>query len=413
MVSLKNTVTIDNNGNPSNEPNDDTASVTAGSTSYVPLTREYVTLDGSWAYWRVTVNPDGYALNNGKAITLDDTFDDEVTGDAKQSIDYASVAVSNGSVTYDYSGNTGTFVIPDNTPVTITYRTRITAHPGEARNFRGTAVLKDDPKGNEIARATAGATGEPVVIYPSASDVDGSGNYMVKLYVYAEEQMQQGIPGAKFILLDANQRALEYKKGANEGEPVTFVTGADGYVDITLDEEPGDVSIEKNTAYYLEMMQAVEGYQKDNTLYSFMITDDPDYNSGGFWTYYNGDTMKVRLYKATPGLSVSIRFSGSYTLREDQQNAVTAVLQKQDEHGNWVEVERHPYTDSQWGAIKFVEQLYDPGLGDYQNKYRVVEEWQRPWDLPEEINLDTSYYCMVGTAPSKPSTEPQVFYVSS
>ena len=254
----------------------------------------------------------------------------------------------------------------------------------------------------------------PVAIWPSPSDVGGLGNkYMVKLYVYADKQMQQGIPGATFILLDANQRALEYKKGANEGEPVTFVTGADGYVDITLDEEPGDVSIEKNTAYYLEMMQAVEGYQKDNTLYSFMITDDPNYDSGGFWAYYNGDTMKVRLYPAEPGLRVSIRFSGSYTLREDQQNDVTAVLQMKNEHGNWIEVECHPYSDNQRGTIVFDTQLYDPALGEYQNEYRVVEENQKPWDLPEEISLVTNYYCMVGTKSSNPSTEPQVFDVRS
>ena len=165
--------------------------------------------------------------------------------------------------------------------------------------------------------------------------------------------MQKGIEGATFILLDANQRALEYKLGENAGQPVTFTTGSDGYANIELHEEPGDVSIEKNTGYYLEMMQAVEGYQKDNTLYSFMITDDPAYSSGGFYKYYNGDTMKVRLYAPTPGLSVSIRFSGSYALREDQQNEVTAVLQKLEPHNHWVEVERHPYTDTQWGAITF------------------------------------------------------------
>ena len=96
------------------------------------------------------MNPDGYTLNGGSPLTLADTFDDDyptkdTKTDAGQSIDYASVVVSNGSVTYDYSGSTGTFVIPDSTPVTITYRTRITAQPGEAKNFRGTAVLKTAP----------------------------------------------------------------------------------------------------------------------------------------------------------------------------------------------------------------------------------------------------------------------------
>ena len=383
--------------------------------SATPLTREYVALDGSWAYWKVTVNPKGYTLNGGRPLVLSDTFDDGIEMDAGQTIDYASVKVeSSGAVTYDYSGNTGVFVIPDNTPATITYRTRVTAQPGEAALFRGTAVLRDT-ENNTIASATAGVTEEAVVIYPSPSDVGGLGdNYMLKLFVYADGAMQTGVSGAQFILLDANQRALEYKQGDNKGEPVTFTTGEDGHVNIELHEEAGDISIEKNTGYYLEMIQAVDGYQKDNTLYSFMITDDPAYSSGGFYKYFNGDTMKVRLYPASAGLSVSIRFSGSYAMSQEQQNAVTAVLQKWDETANdWVEVERHPYTDTAWGAIKFNEALHDETLGAFQNIYRVVEENQSPWDLPQDVNLETTYYCLVNSSGSDPHAQPQEFSVSS
>ncbi len=409
QAAVQNTVTISNSGNPSNDPDDDSASVTTEGISYTPLTREYVTLNGSWAYWEVTVNPNGYTLNGGSALTLEDTFDDKAAEDAEQSIDYTSIAISGSGVTYDYSGSTGTFVIPDNTPVTITYRTRVTAQPGEAVTFRGTAVLKDT-EGNTIASTTAGAVTKAVVIYPSASDVTGS-DYMVRLYVYGENAMQQGIAGATFILLDANQRPLEYKAGANKGQPVTFMTGSDGYVNIELPED-GGVSIEKNTGYYLEMKQAVAGYQKDNTLYSFLITDDPTYSSGGFYKYFNGDTIKVRLRLSSAGLSVSIRFSGSYALREDQKNNVTAVLQMLDKNNNWVEVERHPYTDAESGTIRFDEVLYNAELAG-QNIYRVVEENESPWDLPEDISLTTRYYCLVNAGESDPHTEPQEFWADN
>ena len=397
------------------ETTDGTEVVAASENTSVPdnvLTREYVTQDGSWAYWRVTVNPEAQTLNGDNYLTLIDTFDDGIDGDAHQAIDYSSVTVtSDAGITYDYSNITGTFVIPDATSVTITYRTHITAQPGEEVLFRGTARLQDGA-GNTLASATAGATEEKVAIYPSPSEASGSGNnYMLKLYVYAENAMQQGIEGAQFILLDANQRTLTYKQGDNKGQPVVFTSGSDGYVNIELNEEPGDISIEKNTGYYLEMIQAVDGYQKDNTLYSFMITDNPAYSSGGFYKYYNGDTMKVRLYPANAGLSVSIRFSGSYTMREDQQNSVTAVLQKLDDEDNWIEVERHPYTDAQYGAIKFTEVLYSGEL-QYQNIYRVIEENQSPWDLPEDINLETTYYCMINSAGSEPYAEPREFSVT-
>ncbi len=381
-----------------------------GTDADISLTREFLTLDGSWAYWKVTVNSEG--AEAGSALTLLDSFDDGVDGDAGQSIDYSSVRVSVGSVTYDYSGTTGTFAIPDETPVTITYRTRITAEPGDECTFRGTAILQD-ADGNEIARSLAGQT-EPVEIYPSASEVSGDSDYMLKLYVYANGEMQTGIQGAQFILLDANQRALQYKVGDNKGEPVTFTTDENGYANVELNEEDGDVAIEKNTGYYLEMIQAVDGYQKDNTLYGFMITDDPAYSSGGFWKYYNGDTMKVRLHPASGGLRVSIRFSGSYTMSTEQQNAVTAILQKKDEvNDTWVEVERHPYTDMENGAIKFNEVLYDETLGEFQNIYRVAEENQSPWDLPEDIVLDTTYYNLINSGSSDPYTEPQEFSVEN
>ena len=419
---VQNTVTIvssdaDGNPNPSDRPEDNTATDDGVTVPYAALTREYIKLDGSWAYWQVTVNPGAYTLNGGKSLTLADTFDDkfpdaEHPTDAGQSIDYDSIkVVSGGAVSYDYSSSTGTFVIPDNTPVTITYRTRITSQPGASENFRGTARLKNSD-GTVIASDTAGAIDEKAVIYPSASDVGGFGsNFMVKLYVYAEGQMQTGIPGAQFILLDANQRAQEYKVGDNKGQPVTFTTGEDGYVNIELHEEPGDVEIQKNTGYYLEMIQTVEGYQKDNTLYSFMITDDPSYSSGGFYKYYNGDTMKVRLYPASAGLSVSVRFSGSYALRDDQKNDVVVILSKLDSAYNWVEVERHSYAEEQWGSIKFDEVLYDPNATK-QSTYCVFETNESPWDLPEEINLVTTYYCLVNTGESDKYPEPQSFKVS-
>ena len=417
-ASVENVVTITNNDadgnpNPSNSVGDDTG--TASFTMpYQPLKREYLHLDGSWAYWKVTVNPSGYTLSGGKALTLLDTFNDEVLLDADQSIDYASISIeSDGVVTYDYSSYKGAFVIPDNTAVTITYRTRITSQLGEAHFFRGTAVLQNADE-ETIASSTAGVTQNAVVIYPSPSDVEGLGStYKVKVYVYGDGNMQKGIEGARFILLDAGQRALEYKVGANAGEPVTFTTDAEGYATVELHEEAGDVSIEKNTGYYLEMMQAVAGYQKDNTLYSFMITDDPSYSTGGFYQYYNGDTMKVRLYTMEPGLKVSIRFSGSYTMRDDQQNEVTAVLQRLADDGKtWEEVERHPYTDAKWGTITFTTPL-EPGDLDWRECYRVTEENQKPWDLPENINYEATYYLLHNTAASDPHGESPEFSVDS
>lgn len=374
------------------------------------LSRAMLSLEGSWATWQVVVNSEAATLNGGENLVLADTFDDGVKGHARQSIDYASINVeSSNAVSYDYSGNTGTFVIPDGTTVTITYRTRVTAGSGQAvanATFQGTAVLKKEADGAIITTATATETR---TIYPSASDVAGFGtNYMVKLYVYADGRMQTGIAGTKFILLDADKRAMEYKLGDNAGEPVTFVTDENGYANIELSEEDGDVSIEKNTTYYLEMIQAPNGFQKDNTLYNFMITDDPNYNSGGTYTYYNGDTMKVRLYEATPGLRVSLRFSGNYALTQDQQDAVTASLQKYNSsQDDWEDIESHPNSDAERGTITFSTEL------ETGEVYRVAQDNEYPWDLPESVYLTSTYYCLIGSGDSDPKSEPQEFYLTA
>ncbi len=369
------------------------------------LTKEMISLEGSWATWKIQVNPGAKPLGDGNALTLTDTFNPFLNTE-NQSIDYASIDVTDDRVTYDYSGSTGTFVIPDAAPVTITYRTRIAAQPGKSVIFGNHAQLLDS-SGEKLAEAKCEQTH---VIYPSASDVAGFGsNYMIKLFVYAEKQMQAGVPDAKFILMDANKVPMEYKAGENKGQPVIFTTGQDGYVNVELNEEDDGVKIEKNTVYYLEMINAPGGYQKDNTLYSFMITDDPNYNSGGVYTYYNGDTMKVRLYQASPGLRVTLRFSGNYDLTKDQQDNVIAVLQKYDEESRtWVEVERHPNSDAQWGAIPFAADL------EANKRYRVVQENVTDWHIPVTIKLTSTYYCTIGSEEdSGKSTEPKEFTLTA
>lgn len=366
------------------------------------LSKEMIDIDGSWATWQIDVNSKLLKLNDGNPLTLNDTFT------SNQSIDYSSIQVTSG-VTYDYRGSTGTFVIPDETKVTISYRTRIAANAGEVADFGNTALLKDSD--GEIDHIT---TDESHVIYPSASDVAGNtGKYMVKLYVYGDANMQTGISGAQFILLDANKRPLSFKKGDNTGEGVTFTTNENGWVNIELNEEEGDVAIEKNTAYYLEMIKTPEGYKRDSTLYNFMITDDPSYNSGGVWTYYNGDTIKVRLYAEEASLNVSIRFSGNYSLRTDQQNNIIAVLQKRNNStGAWEELERHPYSDFVNGSLTFSYGTEDNPF-EVGQRYRVIEENQIPWDIGEGVIASATYYLIVGSGDSENDDKPMEFTVTN
>ena len=348
-------------------------------------------LEGSWANWKITVNPDGNTLNEGRVLTVSASFS------AGQSIDYSSISVSSG-VSYEYRGSTGTYTIPDGTPVEIRYRTRIVANPGDTVEFSNQVGLLDD-SGNVIDELTAAETR---VIYPSASDVaTTTGVYMVRLYVYGNSQMQAGIPGAEFILLDENRRPMSYKAGEHKGEAVIFTTKETGYADVRLNTETDGIAIEKNTRYYLEMIQAPEGYKIDSTLYSFLIADNPDYDAN---EYYNGDTLKVRLYPEEASLNVSVRFSGNYSLTADQQNGVDIILQKQTAENTWEELERHSYSEFSYGSLTF-----DAGNAEHPfemgTTYRLIEENERPWDLESTVSVSTSWYLMIGSEASVQSQE--------
>ena len=320
-----------------------------------------------------------------------------------QSIDYPSIQATNG-VSYDYRGTTGTYVVPDAAELVINYRTRVVAEPGEVVDFSNSAILLGT--GGEVLADTTCT--QQVEIYPSASDVaTTTGVYMVRFFVYGDASMQSGLEGAQFILLDENRRPMSFRLGENTGETVTFTTDAGGYADIRLDaEEPGDVAIEKNTQYYLEMIHAPEGYKIDNGLYGFIIKDHPDYSK---YEYYNGDTLKVRLYPEEASLNVSVRFSGNYSLTTEQQNGINLILQKKN-GATWETVETHSYSEFSYGSLTFRTGSTDPF--ERGATYRVIQENESPWDLDSSVALTSTYYLIVGSGTADQGSAPQEFTVT-
>ena len=179
---------------------------------------------------------------------------------------------------------------------------------------------------------------------------------------------------------------------------ITFTTGDKGTVTVALDQERDGLSIQKNTVYFLEMTAApydvLDGvyYQKDDTFYSFLITDEPSYEYGDIFSYFNGDVLKVRCYPEAEGINVTKRFGGNYTLTDEQKNAIRFVLQKEAQYtaSGWVDVESHTYADFAYGSINF-----DTGrkggteLEDFAT-YRIIEEHALPEALADTIDENVS-----------------------
>ena len=338
---------------------------------------------GSIASYKITVNPNGRKMNDGNALTVLDILqaDGSVT---KQSIEYGSIEVSpSDGVSYDYSGYTGTFIIPDETTVTITYQTRVLGTAGETCNFSNTSKIGvyEDGSFDEWGSVTVV---DEETITPTESDISGEeGDYWIFAYTYADGHLERGLGGAEFRLLDSNQRPVIYKKGEKIGQEVKFTTNETGTVQVILRQEADGIRIRKNTAYYLEMTKTPvydngDGtytyYQKDNTLYSFVITDNPSYSQSGVYTYFNGDVLKVRCHEESTGINVTKRFSGNYVPTDEQKNQIQFILEKENTAtGEWDEIERHGYDEFEHDAFNFEHGSHGWSREDYGATFRVRE----------------------------------------
>ena len=180
-------------------------------------------VDGNRVSYRVEVNPDALKLNGGEDLRLLDTLYDakKNPGFTNQSIDYSTISFDPDNIddiNYDYSGYTGTYTIPDETHVIITYETRVLGGAGEICSFGNAASLLTSD-GSSIDEDSTTKTQK---IYPKASDVGDQGDYMIKLFVYGDTNMRTGLPDARFFLQDANQRPV-YKSNGEKEQYVTSI----------------------------------------------------------------------------------------------------------------------------------------------------------------------------------------------
>lgn len=346
--------------------------------TYRPMGKQLVSYARNRATFQIDLNPNGLQLGGGypSVITMTDTFSTNL------SVDYSSIQVTASGrggaedVSWDYAGYTGFFTIPDETHVTIIYSASVIGAPGEAVTFHNTVAFASFTQRLEETRTVTATSG------------GSAGVYQLRLFKYAEGHMESGLPGATFRLLDANKQPVRYVRGEKAGQPVTFTTGDDGFVTVTLSQSRDGLSIRKNTVYYLEEIQAptVDGtaYHRDATYYSFLISDNPDYSAGGVYVYANGDILKIRNYEDEGGLYISKRFAGNVSPTAEQQAAIRFVLERQTA-GGWETVATYPYSQFTSGVIHVDSDDLTPGV------YRVREENAEvaDWSLTVSAEVDS------------------------
>ena len=235
----------------------------------------------TYANYTITLNPAKANLNNGAPLTLKDTF-------TNQSVDYQSISITTypagRQVTYDFSGNVGTFTVPDATKVVITYRARLLSS-GSA-NEQVTATNTADFAGSHVE------TTKTATIHTSGRG--SASNPYIKLLKYSAGNMADGLEGANFALYKASDKANPLK---------VFTTDADGTAIIQGDQSKDGFSLVKGTQYILKEITAPAGYELDPTEYLFTIATDSQSNYDQH-IYVNGDTLKVSNRKKTGSISI-------------------------------------------------------------------------------------------------------------
>ncbi|MDO4806911.1 MAG: prealbumin-like fold domain-containing protein, partial [Coriobacteriales bacterium] len=235
-----------------------------------------------WPEFRITLNPGAELLNKGEPLTMTDTVQN-------LNVDITSIrAEPSEGVTWDMTGNTVTYSIPDATKVVITYRARVALSssptPGTTQHitFSNTAEMKgySDNVEQTAVRKNEGAGSASIA--------------SINLMKYEAGNMKKTLPGAKFQLQDANGKPIRDK----DNKPVEFVTDSNGMINIEGHLAQLGWAIKEDTTYLLEELEAPAGYMLPDFKYNFTVAGNgvADYEN---WIYYSGDTMSAKNYPGT------------------------------------------------------------------------------------------------------------------
>lgn len=221
------------------------------------------------------------------------TMTDTVTN---LSVDITSIkAVPSEGVTFDMSGYTVTYTIPDATKVVVTYRARVlfdkepATHQTATIKFSNTAEMKGyhDHTEGDAEKTNSGGGVAPL--------------YRINLMKYEAGNMTHRLQGAVFALCDVNDNPILDK----DGNEVQFTTDDDGMIRIYGDQHEDGWALFPETEYHLKEIVAPPNYMLADFVYKFTISRDgrTDYQN---LIFHSGDTMSAKNY---PGTDINVKKS--------------------------------------------------------------------------------------------------------
>ena len=315
-----------------------------------------------YAEFSITVNPAAQKLNGGQPITMTDTV-------SNLSVDITSIqAEPSAGVSWDMSGNTVTYTIPDQTKVVITYRARVLFPSSGAlvTSFKNTVEMlgyRDIVDGHAERETSGGGTGSVP---------------RINLMKYEAGNMAKRLAGAKFQLLDANKKPVQgTKRDGVECDPydLIFITDENGLLTVEGNQGRDGWTIQEDTRYYLREIEAPPKYMLATFDYAFQVSSDgtTDYSQ---YIYHSGDTMSAKNY---PGTDVQIKKVWTDGYGNHESDTVTVKLQQKIDDGQWSDTIREELKQSD-GTYAWV---------DTEGKVLVLDknnDWKGTFDsLPLEV----------------------------
>ena len=395
MAELERMV-IDNGNNPASFTN--TASCRGNTTTAIayytkkndlkPVTKEYsydeeYSTETQLRYnFTIDINPYRLKLNDGCEMTVQDEYSDTLSVDY-ESIQYVTEPPEAASqIHYDYRGNTGTFFIPDETHVTITYRAAV------VRKEDSTADTVSFSNNVSVLGYSAGVAESTKV---TSSSHGFAQNASLMLFKYCSGHMEKGVNGAKFALFegvtDANGKLLYNADNTPQRIPikdlqnqdVVFTSGdepgKDGYVKIKLTSDKHGQNLKTNKIYILHEEQAPSGFSQDNIYYLFTINDDGTVNYNEYH-YLDGDVLKIRNTPEAVDFIVTKEVKGNVELTTADKENIRFKLQKLNtETEAWADYIPAGETVSPYSEISYKDftdsEFRFSSLT--QGKYRLIE----------------------------------------
>lgn len=323
--------------------------------------------------YTIIINSQRLKLNNGETVCVRDSY-------TNLAVDFLTVATgietvpkeNKSQVDWAYHNNVGTFWIPDETMVTITYTAKPIGDPGKSVTFSNTvSMLGFEPRSvlktvklNSESEGSAGdynirlfkfadnnmnhplegavfqlyeedATGKVPVKYASnnqeagsryAGDEEQFADYELlhrdaeitqthKLLVSPNEidtdSSTEGTQQLATNVNDTSSATFPTRENHQVGDYVYFCTTKYGYADIHLNKSKDGIALERGKQYYLKEIVTPDGYTKEDIWWSFII-DDMDYfdNENGVYVYRDGGVLTVANSSSDSGIVLRKKVTG-------------------------------------------------------------------------------------------------------